>query len=155
MNRCLATITLLDVAWPFLLLLVCTVVFIYGWWMMSRHPERWAKWVEKENSYWVRKGWVSAKTSESIQRWEKGPFLKNFAAFAAIIGLVGTLSTGFVVTRLLIMQHHRLRMPYNPVLDPHWKPPVIPKQTFPPAYAPRTNHVKKPGQPQVDVKKKQ
>ncbi len=130
--HCLATISILSVIWPFIALAGCTGLFIYGWFMMARRPERWAAMVERENAFWVAKGWVSAKTAAHSKKWETSSLLKNLAAFAAVTGVIGTLITGYGLARVAFVESHRVRMPFNPSLDPRWKPPppLVPKSAF-------------------------
>jgi hypothetical protein len=61
-------------------------------------PKRWASIVEKENSFWVKKGIIKAKTAEKIAIFEKGKGLKILVG----IGMLGFFLLVYLYTVLEI-----------------------------------------------------
>jgi hypothetical protein len=102
---------------PVVMLAGVTLVGALGWWLMVRRPERWARWVDRENDFWRDRGLVSASVAERMKRLEKGTGLKLLAAATAIIGAIGLALTLAVLVKVISIQHHKLRMPYNLALQ--------------------------------------
>lgn len=103
---------------PVLLFACGTLILALVWWLMARRPEQWARWVERENNFWRDRGWISPATAEKMKRWETGAALKLFAAGTAIIGAVGLALTLAVLLQAASIEHQKIRMPYNPALQP-------------------------------------
>ena len=137
---CIANITFLNLAWPVLVMALCTGLFGWLWWQMARHLGRWCEMVDKENDFWLKRGWISKEFAEKTRRWEKSAFLRYLAAFAAIIGLTGTLITGGVWARVIWIQNQSIRMPYNPVLHPQKAQPKKPVSAAPTNLPPTKPH---------------
>ncbi len=52
-------------------------------------PAKWSSWVEAENRFWVRKGFLQAATAEKIASFEKGIWLKLLVAAGMVTALAG------------------------------------------------------------------
>jgi hypothetical protein len=119
---------LVNVVMNFLLpvLAAAAVTTIAGilWWLMACRPSQWAAYVDHENNFWREKGLISATLAERLKRWEKGAVLKWLAALTTIVATIGLAITLTVLIRVELLEHHRLRMPYNPVLH---RAPAHPK----------------------------
>jgi hypothetical protein len=102
---------------PVLFLAGLTLFGAAAWWLMTRRPMRWARWVDRENDFWRDRGWISPALAERMQRWEKGTAIKLLAAGTAIIGAIGLVITLVVLMKAISIQHHKLRMPFNPALQ--------------------------------------
>ena len=62
-------------------------VFLHLWlWLMIKRPEKWGRWVEAENNFWVRKGIVSASLTERVKRIETGRPIKLLVGVGALLG---------------------------------------------------------------------
>jgi hypothetical protein len=105
---------------PVLVLAALTLVAGWAWWCMTRRPERWARWVDRENDFWRDRGLISTGLAERMKRWEKGRALKLIVAFTMCIGAIGVVLTMLVLAKALRVEHQKLRLPYNPAL--HLKP---------------------------------
>jgi len=60
-------------------------------WFMVKRPDRWGMLVERENSFWVRIGIVSASLSEKIKGLEKGRGMQVLVGATAVFGSAGIL----------------------------------------------------------------
>jgi uncharacterized membrane protein len=82
---------------------VVSVVALALLWFTIVRPAQWSRMVDKENDFWVGKGFISASTSEWFRRFEKGRGQK------VLIGLIGLLGiVGFICMTLLFRHHgHR------------------------------------------------
>ena len=54
---------------------------------MLVYPTKWDNFVEKENGYWVKKGWISESTGQKIAGFEKGIVLKILLIIATAVSL--------------------------------------------------------------------
>ncbi len=79
------------------LLAVVTVAWL---WFIVTQPAKWAQLVDKENDYWVEKGFVSVAASQWFRRFEKGLGQK------LLIALVALLSGGGLIFLALHVPHH-------------------------------------------------
>ena len=50
--------------------------------------QQWAAWVDRENAFWVRLGFISTTMAERCKRVENGAALKLMAGFLAILSLL-------------------------------------------------------------------
>jgi uncharacterized oligopeptide transporter (OPT) family protein len=118
---------------PVMMFAGLTLVAAWAWWCMARRPERWALWVDRENDFWRERGLISRSLAEKMKRWEKGWPLKWMAVVATCLGAIGVVFTTVILVKALMIEHQRIRMPYNPAL--HQKPfsPPKPKILLPPA----------------------
>jgi hypothetical protein len=119
---------------PVGLLMMFTAVAGWAWWCMARRPEKWARWVDRENDFWRDRGLVSKSLADKMKRWEKGAALKLIAAGTTCLGGIGVMLTTLVLIKAISVQHQKIRLPYNPAL--HVRPATAPK---PKAAAPVTN----------------
>jgi len=110
------------IVFPVVIFGVVTCVTALVWWQMARRPGQWSAMVERENNFWRDRRIISAAFAEKIKRWETGRLFQAVAAAAACIGLIGLLITGSVLVKVLLVEHHKLRMPFNPALTPPKKP---------------------------------
>jgi len=131
---------------PALVLAGLTCLSAFAWWVMARRPGRWSGWVDRENDFWVRKGWSQPATAERIKKLEKGPIPKMLAAAATGLGTLGLILWLIALTRIILIEHQKLRLPYNPGLI---QKPVLPSPSpktpaQPPVKIPSTNRPAKP-----------
>lgn len=52
------------------------------------YPSKWAEIVDKENSFWVKKGLLKESTAKRMSNFEKGKYLKIITLFAILISLL-------------------------------------------------------------------
>ena len=79
------------------------VVALALFWFISARPEQWSRLVDKENDFWVGKGFVSASASEWFRRFEKGRGQKYLIALIGVLGVAG-----FICMAILFRHHlHR------------------------------------------------
>ncbi len=123
---------------PVGLLLALTAVACWAWWCMARRPEKWARWVDRENNFWRDRGLISKSLADKMKRWEKGAALKLIAAGTACLGAIGVVLTTLVLIKAISVQHQKIRLPYNPAL--HVRPATPPK---PKSAGPLTNNLPK------------
>ena len=91
----------------------CMLVFLtavcIGWLcFMIVAPDKWSKWVDKENAFtlWVRKGIALAPpTEEKLKRFEKGVGMKILIGSGALLGFVVLLTIAFLLGRLALSGH--------------------------------------------------
>src|SRR3954468_16869807 len=102
---------------PVVVLAGLTLVAGSAWWFMARRPARWAAWVDGENDFWQARGIVSASLAERMKRWEKGRLLRWMAAGTTVIGVIGLGITMSVLVKVVALEHQRVRMPFNPMLQ--------------------------------------
>jgi hypothetical protein len=112
---------------PVLAAAAVTAIAGIVWWLMARRPIQWAAYVDRENDFWREKGFISATFAKRLKRWEKGAVLKWLAALTTVAAAVGLAITLTVLIRVELLEHHRLRMPYNPVLH---RAPAHPKTKY-------------------------
>lgn len=86
-------------------------------------PQRWAALVEKENTFWVGTGLVSAARAEQIKRLETGIWAKLMAALLL-------LATVWLLSVLLHVQHQINPQSKGPTLAPS-RPHVMPTNNLP------------------------
>ena len=104
-----------------------TALALTGWWLMTRRPQRWTLWVERENNFWRDKGVISSAFSEKLKSWETGRPLRILVGLTAMIGLIGILLTLVVLGKAMSLEHRKLRLPYNPALQVKPANPPKPK----------------------------
>ena len=68
--------------------LVMAIFFLIWLIFMLAYPARWEAIVDKENGYWVSKGFIKESTAEKIKGFEKGLFLKILCAFVVVVSLL-------------------------------------------------------------------
>jgi hypothetical protein len=109
---------------PIALLTVLTAFCVAALGFVLLKPEAWSSLVDKENDFWVAKGWLSKASAEKIKRVEKGLLLK------VVLGAAAGISLAVIVLALNFASHHPLRaMPPPP-------PSQRPAPQRPPASAP-------------------
>jgi|ERR1035437_7091600 hypothetical protein len=70
-------------------MITLVTLLAYAWlWFLVKRPDQWARWVEKENQFWIRTGIVSVAIGERNLRCQKGLPMK------AIVGTAALLATG-------------------------------------------------------------
>ncbi len=77
---------------PHLLLIlasVCAGLFLVALLFMISRPATWSALVDRENDFWVRRGWLSRGFVDKIKVLEKGPTLKLM--FATVVVLCGII----------------------------------------------------------------
>ena len=52
------------------------------------YPSKWASIVDKENSFWVKKGIFKESTAKRMAAFEKGKFLKIIIIFGIVMDLL-------------------------------------------------------------------
>lgn len=75
-------------------------------------PKRWAALVDKENNFWVGKGFISAARAEQIKMLEKGMTVK------VMVGLLVALTTFLLFTSIRTQEriHPKRKGPILPTL---------------------------------------
>ena len=86
------------------ILIIALTIFCWVWfWYILARPEQWSRFVDKENDFWVKRGFFSASFSEKFRRFEKGLGQKILVGSGAVLSTVG-----FIFIRYLIWKHaHR------------------------------------------------
>jgi hypothetical protein len=98
-----------------ILVLVVLTLFCCLWlWVMIRHPEWWARLVDRENDFWRGRGIISASFAERMKRLEKGRLAKILIGGTAILGMVGLAVLIVLTVRVQMQQDRKMRFPLNP-----------------------------------------
>jgi hypothetical protein len=71
-----------------ILWLVCAAASLAALLFILFFPTAWASLVDKENNYWVRRGWFSSAFAEKIKKLEKGITVKIMLAIIILLSLV-------------------------------------------------------------------
>jgi len=79
--------------------MVAVISLVLLWFTIAR-PDQWSRMVDKENDFWVGKGFVSASASEWFRRFEKGRGQK------VLIGLIGLLGVAGFICMTILFRHH-------------------------------------------------
>jgi hypothetical protein len=95
-----------------------------AWWFMTKRAEKWCQFVTQENDFWREKGLISSLTAERLKRWEKGGGMKVLAVVVMFFGLIGLTLTLTALIKAERVEHQKLRMPYDPVLQKRLVKPV-------------------------------
>jgi hypothetical protein len=85
------------------ILVVLTVFEICWLWFMIAKPERWSRFVDRENDFWVKRGIVSASLSERFKKFEKGLGQKILVGTGALLGMAALVGA-FII---LLWYHYR------------------------------------------------
>jgi hypothetical protein len=72
-------------------------------------PSAWSSLVDRENDFWVRRGWVSSAFAEKIKSLEKGIILK------LLLGAMALISVVVVCVLLHAQQQRRFKAMLPPV----------------------------------------
>ena len=71
-------------------------------WVMLARPTKWARFTEKENDFWVRRG-IPVKWAGACKEFEQGRGLKVLVAFCIVVALVLIATASFLP---FIVHHH-------------------------------------------------
>jgi hypothetical protein len=81
-------------------LVAALTLFGYAWlWFMIKRPQKWAAWVDKENDFWVRRGFVSASYAERQKRRENSMAMKLMVGAPTLCGTVALIVFGYLIFR--------------------------------------------------------
>jgi len=91
---------------PWLVTLVLLTAFCIGWLcFMIVDPDKWSDFVDKEYTFWVRRGICTPSFAEKFKRFEKGLGMKILIGSGASLGFVGLLYIGLLLVRLSLSAH--------------------------------------------------
>ena len=79
----------------------CAVIMGSWLWFMIARPEQWGRLVDRENSFWVRKGLASERLARWFARFEKGRGQKILVGIGAVLSGVGFIVFSIVVWIIL------------------------------------------------------
>jgi len=78
--------------------LIVLTVFTYIWlWFLIQRPQKWASFVDRENDFLVRKGFISATFADRMKRHEKGLTQKLIVGGDAFLGTGLLIYIGYIL----------------------------------------------------------
>jgi len=122
---------------PVLAFAVLTLITGVAWWLMVRKPSQWARWAERENGYWLKKGLISTSLAERMKRWETGRALRLLLAITTLAGAMGFAVTASFFAKAMSLANRKPVPMYTPTFLN--KPIQRPATNRPAATRPQTN----------------
>lgn len=76
---------------PFLIIATTSLLLLAWLWFIIAKPQCWSHFVDRENSFWLKRGIYTPKFAERCSRFSNGVWLKTIIAIEAIFGVAALM----------------------------------------------------------------